>query len=106
MAAETRKALVNPFQAGDTVTIPAGTVYTSADPAIKGRRKTLHAETVVVDESFPAALVRTRTHGVLVRPQHIRVKNHGEYAREFNVTEKIVRLNGRIPAYEQLSADV
>lgn len=107
MADETREVLVNPFQVGETVTIPTGTIYTSTDPALTGRQKTKRAETVVVDETFPASLVRTKSQGVLVRPLRIRTTtNASGYARDFNITEKIVRLNGKIPQYEQMSSDV
>jgi hypothetical protein len=106
MTDETRKVLVNPFQVGETVTLPVGTIYTSTNPELSGRQKTQRAETVVVDESFPASLVRTPSNRLMVRPQRIRVRNHGEYARDINITEKIVRLNGKIPVYEQLSVDV
>lgn len=106
MADETRNVLVNPFQVGETVTIPAGTIYTTTNPELKGRLKTERAETVVVDETFPASLFRTPSNRLLVRPQRIRVRNHGGYARDINITEKIVRLNGKVPVYEQLSVDV
>jgi hypothetical protein len=106
MADETRKVLVNPFQVGETMMIPAGTIYTSTNPEIKGRQKTKRAETVVVAETFPASLVRTPSHRVLVRPQRIRANNHTGYAKDINITEKIVRLNGKLPVYAQLSADV
>jgi hypothetical protein len=106
MTDETRKVLVNPFHVGETVTIPAGTIYTSTDPELKGRQRTKRAETVVVDATFPASLTRTPSNQLLVRPQRIRVQNHGGYAKDFNITEKIVRLNGKLPVYEQLSVDV
>lgn len=106
MTDETREVLVNPFQVGETVTIPAGTIYTSTNPELKGRRKMERAETVVVDEIFPATLVRSRSHGVLVRPHRIRTRNHDGYAKDISVTEKLIRLNGKVPLYEQLSVDV
>lgn len=107
MADETRNVLVNPFQVGETVTLPVGTIYTSTNPELKGRQKTARAETVVVSETFPASLFRTPSNRLLVRPQRIRVRNHdGGYDRDINITEKLVRLNGKVPAYEQLSADV
>lgn len=106
MTDETRKVLVNPFQVGETVTIPAGTIYTSTDPELKGRRKMERAETVEVDEIFPATLVRAQSQRVLVRPHRIRTRSHDGYTKDISVTEKIVRLNGKVPLYEQLSADV
>lgn len=106
MADETREVLVNPFKVGETVTIPAGTTYTSTDPALKGRRKTERAETVVVDETFPASLVRTQSQRILVQPLRIRTSGSGLYTKDINITEKIIRLNGKIPQYEQVSMDV
>lgn len=106
MTDETREVLVNPFQVGETVTIPAGTIYTSTNPELKGRRRLERAETVIVDEIFPATLVRTPSQRVLIHPYRIRTRNHGGYAKDINVTEKIVRLNGKVPVYEQLSVDV
>lgn len=106
MADETREVLVNPFRAGETVTIPAGTMYTTTDPAHKGRQKMERAMTVVVDEIFPASLVRTRSQQVLVQPLRIRTTCADGYSKDINITEKIIRLNGKIPQYEQVSADV
>lgn len=106
MEGSTREVLVNPFQAGETVTIPAGTVYTSTDPELKGRLKTQRAETVVVDETFPASLVRTQSQRVLVQPLRIRTTGPDGYTKDINITEKIIRLNGKIPQYEQVSVDV
>lgn len=106
MADETREVLVNPFKVGETVTIPAGTIYTSTDPELKGRQKMKRAETVVVDETFPASLVRTQSQRVLVQPLRIRTIGPDGYTKDINITEKIIRLNGQIPQYEQVSMDV
>lgn len=106
MINQTHKALVNPFHVGETVTIPAGTVYTSTNPELKGRQRTKRAETAVIDNTFPASLTRTPSNQLLVRPHRIRVQNHDGYARDIAITEKIVRLNGKTPVYEQLPVDV
>lgn len=106
MADETREVLVNPFKVGETVTIPTGTIYTSTNPELKGRQKTKRAETVVVDETFPASLVRTQSQRVLVQPLRIRATGTDGYTKDINITEKIIRLNGQIPQYEQVSMDV
>lgn len=106
MADETRDVLVNPFQVGETVTIPAGTTYTSTDPALKGRQKMERAQAIEVDEVFPASLVRTQSQQVLVQPLRIRTTCPDGYAKDINITEKIIRLNGKIPQYEQVSVDV
>lgn len=106
MTDRTHTALVNPFHVGETVTIPAGTIYTSTNPELKGRQRTKKAETAVIDETFPAVLTRTPSNQLLVRPHRIRVQNHDGYAKDITITEKIVRLNGKVPAYEQLPVDV
>jgi hypothetical protein len=106
MSDETREVLVNPFQVGETVTIPVGTIFTSTDPAIKGRRQTERAETVVVDETFPSTLVRTPSQRLLIRPLRIRTSGPDGYSKDINITEKIIRLNGKIPQYEHVSSDV
>lgn len=106
MTEETREVLTNPFQEGEEVSIPAGTTYTSTNPSLKGRLKTKRTQTVVVAESFPAFLVRTKTDRVLIRPLRIRTTGSGGYAKDINITEQIVRLNGKIPHYEQVQVDV
>jgi hypothetical protein len=106
MTEETREVLTNPFQEGEEVSIPAGTTYTSTNPALKGRLKTKRTQTVTVAETFPAFLVRTKTDRVLIRPLRIRTTGSGGYAKDINITEQIVRLNGKIPHYEQVQVDV
>lgn len=103
---ETREILTNPFQVGDQVMIPAGTTFTSTNPSVKGRQKTKRSQVVTVEETFPAFLVRTKTNRILVRPLRIRTKGSGGYAKDINITEMIVRLNGKTPHYEQVPVDV
>jgi hypothetical protein len=103
---ETREVLTNPFQVGERVTIPAGTTYTTTNPTIRGRQKTKRAQTVTVDDTFPAFLVRTKSDRVLVRPLRIRTTGSGGYAKDINITEQIVRLNGKTPHYAPVPVDV
>jgi hypothetical protein len=106
MSEETREVLSNPFQIGEEVTIPAGTTYTSSNPAVKGRQKTKRTQTVTVADTFPAFVVRTKTDRLLIRPLRIRTTGSGGYAKDINITESIVRMNGKTPHYEQVSVDV
>lgn len=106
MSEETREVLTNPFEVGEEVSIPAGTTYTSTDPSLKGRLKTQQALTVIVAEVFPASLVRTKNDRVMTRPLRIRTTGSGGYAKDINITEQIVRLNGKVPQYEQVQVDV
>lgn len=106
MSDEVREVLTSPFNVGDSVMIPAGTTYTTANPAVRGRHKTKRAITVTVDDVFPAFLVRTKTDRILVRPLRIRTTGSGGYAKDINITEQIVRLNGRVPSYEAVPLNV
>lgn len=106
MSEETRKVLTNPFTVGEEITIPAGTTYTSTNPSLKGRQKTKEVQTVTVDETFPASLVRTKTEKIVIRPLRIRTTEADGYAKDINITEQIVKLNGKVPRYEQVQVDV
>jgi hypothetical protein len=103
---ETRDVLANPFKVGESIVIPAGTVFTSTAPTLKGRQKVKRAHKVVVSETIPAHLApRNSEKGskVLVRPLRVRVKSSGGYWKDITLNEKIVKLNGKTPAYETLS---
>lgn len=99
---ETREVLVNPFKVGDKVSIPAGTTYTSSNPALKGRNKTGRAQTVTVLDSFPSFLTRTKSGRILARPFRIRTTGSGGYWKDITITEKIIRMNGLTPEYEEV----
>lgn len=103
---ESREVLANPFRKGETVIIPAGAVFTSSAPTLKGRQKVKRAHKVTVAETIPAHLApRNSETGskVLVRPLRIRAKASGGYWKEITLTEKIVKVNGKTPSYETLS---
>ena len=104
--AESRDILTNPFQPGDRVIIPAGTTYVTANPTIKGRHRSKRAVTVVVEEAYPAFLVRTANGRVLSRPPRIRTTGSGGYDKNINITEQIVVMNGNSPVYESVSVEV
>jgi hypothetical protein len=60
---------------------------------------------VTVSEAIEAHLApRNSEKGskVLVRPLRIRAKGSGGYWKDINITEKIVKLNGKTPTYETL----
>jgi hypothetical protein len=101
----TRAVLANPFKAGDTVIIPAGTIFTSSAPTLKGRQKVKRAHKVTVSETVPAQLQPRRSEKgskVLVRPLRIRAKGSGGYWKDIPLNEKIVKFNGLTPSYETL----
>jgi hypothetical protein len=103
---ETREVLANPFQIGETIIVPAGTVFTSTAPTLKGRQKVKRAHKVTISETVPAHLApRNSEKGskVLVRPLRVRVKSSGGYWKDITLNEKIVKLNGKTPEYETLS---
>jgi hypothetical protein len=102
----TRAVLANPFKAGDTVVIPAGTIFTSSAPTLKGRQKVKRAHKVVVSETVPAQLQPRHSEKgskVLVRPLRIRAKASGGYWKDIPLNEKIVKFNGKTPTYETLA---
>lgn len=102
----TREVLGNPFKVGESIVIPAGTVFTSTAPTLKGRQKVKRAHKVTISEAIPAHLApRNSEKGskVLVRPLRVRVKSSGGYWKDITLNEKIVKLNGKTPAYETLS---
>jgi hypothetical protein len=102
----TRAVLTNPFKAGETVIIPAGTVFTSSAPTLKGRQVVKRAHKVVVSEAIPAQLQPRRSEKgskVLVRPLRIRAKASGGYWKDIPLNERIVKFNGKTPTYENLS---
>lgn len=102
----TRAVLANPFKAGETVVIPAGTVFTSSAPTLKGRQTVKRAHKVVVSEAVPAQLQPRRSEKgskVLVRPLRIRAKASGGYWKDIPLNERIVKFNGKTPTYETLS---
>ena len=104
-AGGTRAVLTNPFKAGDTVVIPAGTVFTSSAPTLKGRQKVKRAHKVTVSETIPAQLQPRQSEKgskVLVRPLRIRAKGSGGYWKDIPLNEKIVKFNGMTPTYETL----
>lgn len=103
---ETRAVLANPFKPGETVIIPAGTVFTSSAPTLKGRQTVKRAHKVVVSEAVPAQLQPRRSEKgskVLVRPLRIRAKASGGYWKDIPLNERIVKFNGKTPTYENLS---
>lgn len=102
----TRAVLANPFKAGDTVIIPAGTVFTSSAPTLKGRQTVKRAHKVTVSEAVPAQLQPRHSEKgskVLVRPLRIRAKASGGYWKDIPLNERIVKFNGKTPTYEELS---
>jgi hypothetical protein len=102
----TRTVLANPFKTGETVVIPAGTVFTSSAPTLKGRQKVKRAHKVVVSETVPAQLQPRQSEKgskVLVRPLRIRAKASGGYWKDIPLNEKIVKFNGKTPTYETLA---
>ena len=104
--AETREVLANPFKVGESIIVPAGTVFTSTAPTLKGRQKVKRAHKVTISETVPAQLApRNSEKGskVLVRPLRVRVKSSGGYWKDITLNEKIVKLNGKTPEYETLS---
>ena len=53
---DTREVLANPFKVGEQIVIPAGTVFTSTAPTLKGRQKVKRAHKVTISEAVPAHL--------------------------------------------------
>lgn len=104
--ATSREVLVNPFKAGEQITIPSGTVFTSTAPSAKGRQVVKRSHKVTVIDSIPARVQpRNSTTGAkfLVRPVRVRAKGSGGYWKDITLTEKIVRLNGKPLSYETIS---
>jgi hypothetical protein len=102
----TRTVLINPFKAGDTIIIPAGTVFTSSAPTLKGRQKVKRAHQVTVSEMIPAQVQPRHSEKgskILIRPLRIRAKGSGGYWKDIPLNEKIVKFNGKTPTYEELS---
>jgi hypothetical protein len=102
----TREVLANPFKAGEKITIPSGTIFTSTAPTLKGRQKVKRAHKVTVVDSIPARVQpRNSEKGskVLVRPVRVRAKGSGGYWKDITLTEKIVKLNGKPLSYDLLS---
>lgn len=105
----TREVLVNPFNIGDSITIPSGTIFTSTNPSLKGRQQVKRAHKVTISDTIPARVAPRRSERgakVLVRPLRIRAKGSGGYFKDITLTEKIVRMNGRIPTYETISLEL
>jgi hypothetical protein len=103
---DTRQILANPFNAGEQITIPSGTIFTSSAPTAKGRQVVKRAHKVTVFDSIPARVQpRNSETGskVLVRPVRVRAKGSGGYWKDITLTEKIVRINGKTPTYETIS---
>lgn len=101
-----REVLVNPFKVGETIIVPAGTSFTSTAPTLKGRQKAKRAHKITVSEAVPAQLAPRKSETgskVLVRPLRVRAKGSGGYVKDFNVTEKLIKLNGKTPTYEKIS---
>ena len=106
---DTRQVLANPFKAGDTVTIPAGAVFTSSAPTAKGRQITKRGHSVTVHDFIPARVQPRKSEkgsNVLVRPPRIRAKGSGGYWKDITLTEKIVKLNGKPLNYESISTQL
>lgn len=104
--ATSREVLVNPFKAGEQITIPSGTVFTSTAPSAKGRQVVKRSHKVTVIDSIPARVQpRNSETGAkfLVRPVRVRAKGSGGYWKDITLTEKIVRLNGKPLSYETIS---
>jgi hypothetical protein len=101
-----RKVLVNPFKAGDSVLIPAGSIFTSSAPTAKGRQVVRRGHNVTVHDIIPARVQPRKSEkgsNVLVRPPRIRAKGSGGYWKDITLTDKIVRLNGKTPNYEAIA---
>lgn len=104
--ATSREVLVNPFKAGEQITIPSGTVFTTTAPHAKGRQVVKRSHKVTVIDSIPARVQpRNSTTGAkfLVRPVRVRAKGSGGYWKDITLTEKIVRINGKPLHYETIS---
>jgi hypothetical protein len=102
----TRQVLTNPFKAGEQITIPSGTVFTSSAPTAKGRQVVKRSHKVTVVDAIPAKVQpRNSEKGskVLVRPVRVRAKGSGGYWKDITLTEKIVKLNGKPLNYETIS---
>ena len=99
---DTRQVLVNPFEAGEQVFIPAGTTYTTENPNMRGRRKTHRGMTVTVKDSHPGFVSHTKSGRFLSRVPRIRVSSSGGYAKDINITEQIIRMNGKQPQYQDV----
>ena len=103
--AKTRQVLSNPFRIGEQIVIPAGTVFTSTNPAAKGRQLVKRAHKVTVHDSIPARVQPRKSEKgsqVLIRPVRIRAKGSGGYWKDITLTEKVIRFNGRTVSYENL----
>jgi hypothetical protein len=102
----TRQVLVNPFREGDIVNIPAGSVFTSSAPTLKGRQKVKRGHKVTVVDTIPAHVQpRNSETGskVLIRPSRIRAKGSGSYWKDITLTEKILKFNGMNATYETVN---
>lgn len=105
----TREVLVNPFKIGESVMIPSGTVYTSTAPSLKGRQQVKRAHKVTVADTIPARVAPRKSEKgakVLVRPVRLRAKGSGGYFKDITLTEKIIRMNGKLPTYETISLEL
>lgn len=104
----TRQVLVNPFKAGDVVNIPAGSVFTSAAPTLKGRQKVKRGHKVTLVGTIPAHVQpRNSETGskVLIRPARLRAKGSGNYWKDITLTEKILKFNGLNATYETVNIE-
>jgi hypothetical protein len=102
----TREVLANPFKVGESVTIPAGTTFTSSNPTQKGRQVAKRGHKVTVSDTIPARIAPRKSEKgskVLVRPLRIRAKGSGGYWKDITLTEKLIRVNGKVPTYETIS---
>jgi hypothetical protein len=107
-SANTRQVLVNPFKAGDVVNIPAGSVFTSAAPTLKGRQKVKRGHKVTLVGTIPAHVQpRNSETGskVLIRPARLRAKGSGNYWKDITLTEKILKFNGLNATYETVNVE-
>lgn len=102
---EACRVMVNPFIAGQTVIIPAGTVYLSQNPSVIGRQKTSRALTATIEAAIPAKAVKGSNGRCIISPARIRIMGAGGHMEDINLTEAIVVANSNQPEYELLHSE-
>lgn len=88
-----REVLKNPFRAGESIRIPAGTPFKSTNPSLRGRQKTKRTQTLTVGQAMPGVRVWTKNGRVLSRLPRIRTTSSGGYEKDITITDEIVLLN-------------
>lgn len=99
---EACKVMMNPFIAGQTVIIPAGTIYLSQNPSVIGRQKTSRALTAIIETAIPAKAVKGANGRCIISPARVRIMGTGGHLEDVNLTEAILFANNKQPEYELL----